>query len=240
MSGFKTSVRSLKRLCYTTNFETFWDKQFFKDDHFEIQDGGWVLGCIKTFLKNSVPQDPIYYFVNFTYSFLALHGPFPTVAHYIKIIMLTWWPSWKSIWLPSIIYLTALIQNISFAAEMNFLFLLVLKIWKKPSFRKVAILKSKMADGWIGYIKNGGKNMFLEGGHFEIQDGGWMHACTTIFPQNFCLSRCIVLVIWQSFLNLHDPFPTIARYIKINTLKCRPSWKSIWLPSQCFDIYLSA
>ena len=45
------------------------------------------------------------------------------------------------------IFLTGLVQNISFATEMNFLSLLVLEIRGKPCFWKAAILKSKMEDG---------------------------------------------------------------------------------------------
>ena len=88
---------------------------------------------------------------------------------------------------------------------------------------------------------NTGKNMFSKGGHFEIQDGWRMHGRTRIFPQKFCSSRHIVLAIWHCLISLCMvlSFPTIARYIKINMLKWWPSWKSIWLPSQYFNIYLT-
>ena len=216
LSGFKISVRSLKR---TFEYQLVW--QILRKTVFffltTIVKSKMVDGCMgapKCFLKNSVHQDLTYCFTNFTCSYLTLHGPFPTNAPCIKINMHNWWPSWKSIWLPSPCFdinLTALIQNISFVTEMNFL---------SHSLGNIGI-----------------KHVF-EGGHFEIQNGRWMHECITISPQNFYSSRFIVLAIWH--LNLHDPFPTIAHNIKMNMLKWRPSWKSIWLPSQCFNIHLTA
>ena len=107
------------------------------------------MGAPKFFLKNSVRQDLTYCFTNFTCSYLTLHGPFPTNAPCIKINMHNWWPSWKSIWLPSPcfnIHLAALIQNINFVAEMNFLSHSLGNIGKNM-FLKAAILKSKMEDG---------------------------------------------------------------------------------------------
>ena len=123
-----------------------WGKTcFLEGGHFEIQDGGWMHACTLIFCQkfcSSIANVP---FNNFTWSYLNLYGPFPTIAHYIKINMLKWRPSWKSIWLPSQclkFFLTGLVQNISFATEMNFLSLLVLEIRGKTCFRKVAILKS--------------------------------------------------------------------------------------------------
>ena len=116
----------------TFEYHLVWDNLrntvFFLSFAFKIRDG-----APNFFLKNSVSQDMMYCFTNFTCS-LTLHGPFLTIAPCIRINMHNWWPSWKSIWLTSPCFdlrLTALLQTISFVTEMNFLFPLVLEIWEE-------------------------------------------------------------------------------------------------------------
>ena len=123
-------------------------------------------GGVRILLSGPWPMLKMYCWRNYlTLSYLDLQVPFNTIARHIKIDMLEWWPSWKSIWLPSQypkIYLIALVQKNSFATEMNFLSLLVLEIWRKTCFRRAAILKSKMEDECMGAPKFCSEIMFLK------------------------------------------------------------------------------